>query len=366
MQIIDCFGTPKARGHMHGEMLRGEIRDALEAWEKATMASLGARAPKNMIEYCAKFIDSTTLIKRAQTATPDLYAEMAGIAVGADQPLERIAAYNLMDEQWWYDAPTESPPPGCSLIAAPIAGGHVLAQNMDLPEHMNGSQVVLRLAGPDMPQTIVLSAAGLIGLTGANDAGLAVGVNTLLMLHHARNGLPVAFAMRHALGAVDGTDAQARLAGVGHASGQHYAMVTRGGIRSVECSATSCVQCPVSDDGILLHTNHPLISDDIDDTAQARLDYAGFNKSSTTRLEWLKGQRDRCMSVSDVQSLFDDDAAPICMRAKTNGGSSTFASVLYEMTDSPTVRMRQGIAQSAKWETLAFSEIGAPGCSKSS
>ena len=359
MQIIDCFGPPKARGHAHGEMLRDQIRDALEAWENATMAALGVCAPKNMDAYCAKFIADTTLIERARAATPSLYAEMAGIAEGADQPLERIAAYNLMDEQWWYDAPAESPPPGCSLIAAPIAGGHVLAQNMDLPEHMTGSQVALRLAGPDMPQTVVLSAAGLIGLTGANDAGLAIGVNTLLMLHHARNGLPVAFAMRHALAAMDGADAQARLAGVGHASGQHYAMVTQRGIRSVECSATSCVPYPVPDDGILLHTNHPLISDEIDGAAQARLDSAGFNKSSTTRLEWLKNQRERCRSARDVQALFDDAAAPICMRAKTNGGSNTFASVLYEMTERPTVHMRQGIAQTAEWETLAFSDFGA-------
>jgi isopenicillin-N N-acyltransferase like protein len=320
------------------------------------VTSLGARAPKDIDAYCARFLADTTLIERARSVTPNLYAELEGIAQGAHQPLARIAAYNLMDEQWWYDASPDAPPPGCSLIAVPVNGGHVLAQNMDLPAHMDGAQVALRLGGPDMPQTIVLSAAGLIGLTGANAAGVAIGVNTLLMLDHAADGLPVAFAMRHALGARDRAGAMARLGAAGHASGQHYAIVSKGGVTAAECSARSCATLPVPEGRALLHTNHPLISRDVDAFAQARLDRAGFNKSSVARLDWLMARRPGVRTSADVQSLFDDDAAPICMRARTNGGSSTFASVLYEMTDRVDVRMRRGIAGSAPWHRLAFSD----------
>lgn len=355
MDIIDCFGTPRQRGYSHGESLRERIKDALQIWAQATMSSRGPRAPKDIETYCEHFLNSTTLIQSAKRITPDLFDELVGIAEGAGQPLERILAYNLMDEQWWYDARPDAPPPGCSLIATPVRGGHLLAQNMDLPAHMAGSQVVLRLGGADMPQTIVLSAAGMIGLTGANDAGLAVGVNTLLMLHHAADGLPVAMALRHALGARDRAEALARLCGVGHASGQHYAIATKDGISSIECSALSCTPLPVPHSGVLLHTNHPLINTDVDDTAQARLDAAGFNKSSRTRLDWLHTRTGAIDTVARLQSVFDDADAPICMRAKTNGGSSTFASVLYEMTDTPRVGMRQGIAGDATWRRFAFS-----------
>lgn len=46
------------------------------------------------------------------------------------------------------------------------------------------------------------------------------------------------------------------------------------------------------------------------------------------------------------------------MRAKTDGGSSTFASVLYTMTSRPGIRMRQGIAGRAAWQEFEFLDDG--------
>jgi len=354
MQVVDCFGSPTERGRIHGETLRKEITDALGKWETATIKGLGPRAPRNIDTYCTDFLAGTDLMQRAATLTPDLLKEMEGIADGAGQPLARIAAYNLMDEQWWYDIAPDAPPPGCSLVAIPDKGGHVLAQNMDLPGFMDGSQVILRLGGDDLPQTIILSAAGMIGLTGANNAGVAVGVNTLLMLRHKTNGLPVAFALRHALAARSSDDALARLARIPHASGQHYAVVTRYGVGSVECSGTGCVPLMVKE-GRFLHTNHPLISEDVDTSALARLDKAGFNASSHERLEWLKSQV--IQLPSEVQRLFDVPDAPICMRPATHRGSGTFASVFYEMREDVTIRMAQGAASDRKWQDVCWTNL---------
>lgn len=353
MQIVDCYGTPSERGQMHGETLRTAIAEALAAWEAATMRALGDRAPASFDAYCTGFLENTTLMEHAARATPDLHAEVLGIAGGAGQPPARIAAYNLMDEQWWYNALPTAPPPGCSLVAAPMAGGYLLAQNMDLPAHMEGAQVALRLAGPDIPQQIVLSAAGLIGLTGINETGLAVGVNTLLVLNHASDGLPVAFVTRHTLAARSRKEARERLFDTQHASGQHFALVSKDGITSLEGAASGTADLPVSDD-LLLHTNHPLANTGIDKRAEARLTQAGFNRSSVTRLEWLEQNRARIVDARSVQAIFDDDTAPICMRAHTNGGSSTFATVLYELTERPTVRMRKGMAGSGAWHQIPF------------
>lgn len=234
----------------------------------------------------------------------------------------------------------------------------MLTQNMDLPAHMVGSQMALRLGGDGMTPTVVLSAAGMIGLTGATAAGLAVGVNTLLMLNHAADGLPVAFAMRHTLGARDRAEGHARLSAVTHASGQHYALATRSGATSLECSASFCAEVPVPDSGRLLHSNHPLVSTDIDASAQARLGAGGFNESSTSRLDWLEAHQGDIATADDVQALFDDPQAPICMRPETNGGSSTFATVLYAMTDRPSVRMRQGGADNAAWQAFDLPDGG--------
>lgn len=352
MQVVECIGPPQVRGQIHGETLRPLIADALERWEAATTQALGPRAPADFIDYCTAFLSDTSCLRHAQHATPDLFEELRGIAEGAGQPLERIAAYNLMDEQWWYDSTLDMPPPGCSLVATAVPGAHVLAQNMDLPWHMTGSQVVLRLGGPDIPDTIVLSAAGLIGLTGANAAGLAIGVNTLLALNHDRHGLPVAFALRYALTSGNRAEAASRLNATRHASGQHYALACRSGITSLECSAGGCA--PVRQDAPLLHTNHPLASQDIDPTSHKRLDDIGFNASSRERLGWLAEHCDGLRSAADVRSLFDDANAPLCMRPETNNGSATFASVMFEMADHVTVHMRKGITGLNDWQTFGF------------
>lgn len=352
MQIVECAGTPRKRGQAHGEQLRKMIADGLRRWAEATIRK-GA-SDQEIDEYCDKFMGRTSLVSRAKQATPDLYSELVGIAEGSGQPLPRLAAYNLMDEQWWYASFFKMQPPGCSLIAMPIEGGCALAQNMDLPDYMNGSQVALRLSGPDIPESIVLSAAGLIGLTGANAAGLAVGVNTLLMLNHSADGLPVAFAVRHALAARDRQAARHALDLAPHASGQHYALVGQDGITSIECSATACADVAIPDHDALLHTNHPLASDDLNPKTDASFEKAGINSGSRARLDWLQKRRQKMHRAEDIKQEFDDPKTPMCMRPETHDGSSTFATVIYEMTDSPRIRMRKGVAGTGGWVSIPF------------
>lgn len=318
------------------------------------MTGPGDSGPRDIDTYCDTFLGNTDLIGCVQRTTPDLYAELVGIAEGADQPLPRIVAYNLMDEQWWYDARPAAELPGCSLIAMPVTGGHLLAQNMDLPAHMDGSQVVLRLRGDDIPETIVLSAVGMIGLTGANAAGLGVAVNTLLMLHHSRAGLPVAFALRHALAARDRAQAARRQTTAHHASGQHYAVASRDGLTSMECSATSTTPLPLRVDGRLLHTNHPLASEDIDDGSLNRLNRIGSRENSERRLDWLEARSPGLSTAEDIRAAYDDTAAPICMTAPQGVGSRTFATVVYALTDTPAVQMRSGFAARGKWQAIPF------------
>src|ERR1700719_5076941 len=114
-----------------------------------------------MREYAGRFVSTTGLIAAMERTAPDLVEEICGIADGAALPFELIAAYNLMDEQWWYDlsVPPEAEP-GCSLVALSDPRHTVLAQNIDLPGFMDGSQVILRLREPGRPEALVLSSAG--------------------------------------------------------------------------------------------------------------------------------------------------------------------------------------------------------------
>lgn len=357
MRLIDCSGPPRERGRAHGRALRDEITQTLSRWANATIKSGASEV--EIDAYCETFVGGTGHIERAKTQTPGLYEELRGIAEGAGQPFNRLAAFNLMDEQWWHDASFGKAPPGCSLIASRIRGGNLLSQNMDLPEHLDGSQVVLRLSGPDIPDTILLSAAGLIGLTGANSAGVAVGVNTLLMLHHDGEGLPVAFALRKALSALTAQEAAQALRETAHASGQHYAIVTREDVLSFECSRGGCSPVTLPEKDTFLHTNHPLSSKDIDPETQAVFEKAGFNAGSRIRLDWMQSRSDTLKDASAVLTALDDPETPLCMQAHTHDGSCTFASVIYEMTTSPVIRMRRGIAGSGPWITIPFPQIAA-------
>ena len=55
------------------------------------------------LDYASALLGQTSLMKAMALHTPDLHEEIEGIAEGSAQPFDRIAAYNLMDEQWWLD-----------------------------------------------------------------------------------------------------------------------------------------------------------------------------------------------------------------------------------------------------------------------
>ena len=123
--------------------------------------------------------------------------EIAGIAAGANASVDEIFALNCLDEAWWWGGRG----PGCSTVGlgSTPSGAAICGQTMDLDPWMDGTQIVLRLAPADGPSQVLLSRAGLVGLCGANEAGVAVLVNTLSQLPVTDNGVLVAGALRAAM-----------------------------------------------------------------------------------------------------------------------------------------------------------------------
>jgi isopenicillin-N N-acyltransferase-like protein len=159
MSVIECAGDGRARGRAHGEAARNAVAAAIGRWSEATAAASGTPIEG----YAKAFLETTELLPAIARHCPELLEELHGIAEGAGLPFPLIAAYNLMDEQWWYDAER-----GCSVVGVAHDGARaVLAQNMDLPAFMDGSQLVVRVSGPDEPEALVLTSAGLLGLTGS-------------------------------------------------------------------------------------------------------------------------------------------------------------------------------------------------------
>lgn len=352
MTVIDCFGSGLARGRAHGETARDLVRSAIARWEAATMA--GSRE-RDILAYAETFLASTGLVAAVERTLPDLAAEMRGIAEGSGIAYPLIAAYNLMDEQWWYDLGRSAAEPGCSTLSVGNAHETLLAQNMDLPAFMDGSQVVLRLRDEDGWESLVLSSAGLIGLTGINRRGFAICVNTLLMLNHDPAGIPVAFAMRGALAAPSAAEAVRFLQTIPHASGQHYAVAERHGVTSLECSAGGAAVSHEPSAGAMIHTNHPLASEDIDAIALGLVEGRGRVANSRMRMRTLEERIGGIATGDDIVAFLSDRSTPVCMVASPTYALQTFASMVFSIADEPSARFCLGQPGKAPWQSVGFS-----------
>jgi hypothetical protein len=360
MIVIECTGDGRSRGRMHGEAAKGLIHDGLQRWADATAGAAGIPITR----YVSAFLSDTALLAAIETLLPDLIEEMRGIAEGAGVPFDQVAAFNLMDEQWWYDLEwSPHAEPGCSVVAVAEQGtGTVLlGQNMDLPAYMDGGQVVLRIQAPGQPEELVLSAAGLLGLTGVNQAGVGICVNTLLMLRHSRTGLPVTAVIRGALRQEQRSAALTFLQSVPHASGQHYAVGNRDGVVGLECSAAGKTLSPAASEAALIHTNHPLATHEIDPVAEAALERRGSVADSKRRLEFLREQSASIRQAADIKRVLADRSVPICKTPTRDRNSTTFGSVVFELTPSPRAHFCPGLPTSKPWEQLGWSSAAHEG-----
>jgi isopenicillin-N N-acyltransferase-like protein len=339
--IVECRGAGRERGRAHGEALRERIGGLLERWDADVATRLG-RPPQTLV---SALVETTGFVAAIQQHTPDLLEEVRGIAEGASVAFDRVLALNLMDEEWWFTAPAE-PRDACTLIAVDPAEDRptVLAQNMDLPELMDGAQAALRFEDGAGDGGTVLTAAGMIGLTGVSSARLGVCVNTLAMLKGSRDGLPVAVVMRGALAQGSVAGAAGFLARVPHASGQHYALADPAGVAGYECSAAGAVRSDNGGGGRFCHTNHPLRSTDLDPSVPAE-----GREDSHTRLAAIEAAADRVTTGAGCERVLADRDAPLCVIAGPGRAWMTFGSIWAELGDVPRARVALGPPDRTPW-----------------
>ncbi|MDF8335862.1 MULTISPECIES: C45 family autoproteolytic acyltransferase/hydolase [Sphingomonadales] len=259
MQVFSLAGEPKSRGLAHGRTHAAAIKSWLGAWLK----SLQAAGVGNPDVYARRFLAESGLVVCIEHDAPDLLEEIRGTSLGANVPFDLVLAAQLMDEEWEYRRSQNTrftKPEKCSTLAIASAGSPVwIGQNMDLGAWTDGHQVVLHIAEPDgNPDALVFSLAGMIGLMGVNECGLAVAVNALPELSRLRPGLPVAFIIRKLLQATSLTDASAVLLATEHATCQHYLLADPTGLRSFEVGHDTIVELSGATADRLFHTNHAL------------------------------------------------------------------------------------------------------------
>lgn len=347
LMIIDAAGSPRERGRAHGEQARDLIATGLEQW-RAELAASGREADElwKGLSRVSGFRDA------AARWAPDLLEEVEGIAEGSGADPDAVFATNCLDEAWWW----HEKGPGCSAVAlADLDGRPVIGQNMDLDTWMDGTQVALRLAPDDGPEQVLLSRAGVLGLCGANDAGVGLVVNALDQLPVAMDGLPVAFVLRLLVGQTSLDDVEPLLREIRHASGQAYTLASANGVVGFEAGG-DYVASYTNDDGrpgARWHTNHPLATDAPREHVGDPHDWA--TGSSKPRLDRVDGAVKEISSADDLAELLSDSDAGICMYpGRWRDDGFTFGSLVVEIDTPPRVRMTAGPPDRSPWVEVPF------------
>jgi hypothetical protein len=249
-----------------------------------------------------------------------------------------------MDEEWSFrTGKLDSMAPGCTVVAI---AGNAIAQTMDIPTIHDGTQIVLAIQPEHGPAQRVFTAAGMVGLNGANDAGVGVVVNNLSQSPSAAAGLPVAFVTR---GILDHTtvDAAAKwVESVPHAVGQHYLIGGPIGLVSIEGAANGTFRVPVTDHYV--HTNHPLAN------VQTRPETTEIERASNTHARFDRATQlaTSARDQDDLQRILEDREAPISCERKT--GFMTFGGISIGFTVPPTMRVTAGPPHESTWVDVGW------------
>jgi isopenicillin-N N-acyltransferase like protein len=342
LPFLRLSGPPRTQGRQHGDALRKSITEVRQRWRESLTQRFGVR-PDSFIET---FLGQTRFVDAIRHWTPTLLEEIEGIAEGSGRSLPETLAFQFMDEEWWFGARhyrhASIEADQCSIIASRARDGQppILAQNMDLRAYLDGGQAVISTAGNGGLRTRVMTICGMIGLCGANDAGVGVAVNTLWQLPSAADGLPVACVMRQILEQPNLAAATKWICQPRHASGQHYLIGDPGGFASFEASATLVSNIPWKDSPTFVHTNHPV-------AAPGKERFKNAEENSRGRYATLCNlMAAKTPTIDEVKAALScrDGPHPISVRPLPEDATSTmtFASIVMELRRPPTVQLAGG------------------------
>lgn len=359
---ITLSGRGYELGLQHGQKLKKEIGEIVSLWKKSTSRALRKDADLVLEEFFA-YADFTNTIKEL---TPELYEEVRGIAAGSGQAFNDIFVLNLLDEFWVFIENPENH--HCSDVGVPSVNGSpsYIAQNMDIETYTDGYQTLIRLeAEGDSPEQLILTHPGLIALNGMNAKGVGVCVNTIMQLNASASGLPVAFMIRKIINSTKKNEILSFVRDSPHASGQNYIIGIRGEVYDFEASANKVVRFnPNNENGMVYHTNHPIVNDDIKPRHERFDPNQPENRlprgsNSYVRLEALKKRMNSTPLVSDdliKQTLRskDDPNNPVCVNRREGRFGFTFASVIMTLTGEPYLQITAGPGDESEYTRVAF------------
>lgn len=259
--VLELTGTPRQRGHIHGETLRSLIAEFVATAYEVHRANMPMLAPREtLLQFCRRNLGFL------QRYSPELLEELGGIAEGSGQSFDDLLFLNSFLEMEDLRAPAlggkilDGNLWGCTTFnVLPPASGDgrsYLGQTFDMELYYNKFNCLLRIQQENGPAALVYSLAGILGLNGLNSAGIGLVINKLVATD-AREGVIYPFLVRKALAQSRIGDAFGAVVFAERASGMNYQLASVDHVAfCIETSATYYDLLPFDDS--ITHTNHYL------------------------------------------------------------------------------------------------------------
>lgn len=261
MQGIDCKritiqGDPEERGLAYGQNcseLIGANISRYRAWFERCLGMDWRHVLDKTIEF----------LPAIENYCPELLIELRGIAIGCGGDFAEVLMLNCRSELMWLFPRVSKPVDGCTAAAIlPEASenGHTLfAQNQDWYTWAGAGGIVLEVVSESHPDILTVTEAGQLARYGLNQAGLALGVNSLASTDcKSRIAVPSTFVRRRYLMQEHWADGLNAILTAEHSAPHHYLSVfAGGGAVGIECLPGKIFNLE-PDGGLLVHSNHML------------------------------------------------------------------------------------------------------------
>src|SRR5690625_502714 len=267
LDVLEGTGTPFDVGFLHGERYADQIREF--AAERVKLSCGEAWTGRNLKREQVLAIAQECLPLHEEH-TPNAFEELRGMSRATGLSLAELliaggftdfvdTIYGVGGEQ--LHTPTATTADDCTAVLVPgnrtATGEALFAQTWDM--HASAADHVLMVRGKVAgdPEYLTFTSAGSVAMIGMNEAGLAVGINSLTT-GDGQIGVMWTLVVRELLRLQSTDDALNYLQSVPLAGAHNYLLLDETGRGyHVEATPTRIYAEPLQDEP-LIHTNHCL------------------------------------------------------------------------------------------------------------
>lgn len=262
IRLLELFGGPTHRGHLHGAAFPNEIRRYTD--DRTAIVGSGTWSGRPATRDDALELAERMLPAHEEYA-PDLHQEMVSMAeAAAITPAEAVIVGGFTDfvdtvrALGHSDLPIED---DCTAVVVPdhrARGAGYLAQTWDMHDSATEHVVMLHVLPDDGIPALVYSTVGCLGQIGMNAAGIAVGINNLVA-SNGKVGVTWPFVVRKALQQPTFDSAVDAIVAADVAGAHSFLILSADGQGCMVEAMPDRSEVIRLDHEVLVHTNHCLL-----------------------------------------------------------------------------------------------------------